>query len=401
MFNSIKLYARYFTTSLLSKSKRAYLKHDFYRYHNRKWYEAVEQVPEEKKRRALELAVSWLLHAQDRMDDDGFGCYHLVRGWLSSYPETSGYILPTLIQYEKQFGKPKIVDRVVASANWLLSLQKNNGGWQGGRIAENKPVIVFNSGQVIRGMLAVYELTGEQKYLDAAISAADWLSEIQHPDGFWKQYALMEQARVYDTYVDVPLLMVWKHTAREKYKNAAIRNLDWVIHNKQRENGWFEDCDNTVIRNAKPILHTIAYTLDGLFHAGIILNHKDYIEAALKPARALLQKFSRYGFLNGRYDENWTGSEYPITTSYAQMALVWLDMFAYTREKDFREAGSKINDQLVYLQTRAFKESVSTRGALPGSVPLWGRYEPFAYPNWATKYFADSLLKELHLNESS
>jgi len=31
-------------------------------------------------------------------------------------------------------------------------------------------------------------------------------------------------------------------------------------------------------------------------------------------------------------------------------------------------------------------------GALPGSFPLWGRYEKFAFPNWGTKYFVDALL---------
>jgi hypothetical protein len=32
------------------------------------------------------------------------------------------------------------------------------------------------------------------------------------------------------------------------------------------------------------------------------------------------------------------------------------------------------------------------RGALPGSFPIWGRYAPLQYPNWATKFLADSLM---------
>ncbi|MGF1595582.1 MAG: hypothetical protein ACFCVK_01410 [Acidimicrobiales bacterium] len=32
------------------------------------------------------------------------------------------------------------------------------------------------------------------------------------------------------------------------------------------------------------------------------------------------------------------------------------------------------------------------RGAIKGSHPIWGRYAPLGYPNWATKFFLDALL---------
>ena len=32
------------------------------------------------------------------------------------------------------------------------------------------------------------------------------------------------------------------------------------------------------------------------------------------------------------------------------------------------------------------------RGAIAGSSPLWGSYQKFAFPNWATKFLLDSLL---------
>ena len=54
-----------------------------------------------------------------------------------------------------------------------------------------------------------------------------------------------------------------------------------------------------------------------------------------------------------------------------------------------------MNSLLVKLQTRGIrKESINTMGAINGSFPLWGKYEPFAYPNWATKYFADAMMLE-------
>jgi hypothetical protein len=49
---------------------------------------------------------------------------------------------------------------------------------------------------------------------------------------------------------------------------------------------------------------------------------------------------------------------------------------------------------LSYIQQRNINEREMTRGAIPGSFPIWGRYEPFAFPNWATKFFCDALLLE-------
>jgi hypothetical protein len=31
-------------------------------------------------------------------------------------------------------------------------------------------------------------------------------------------------------------------------------------------------------------------------------------------------------------------------------------------------------------------------GALPGSIPLWGEYFPWGFPNWGAKFLIDALL---------
>ena len=249
---------------------------------------------------ALDKAAGWLMAAQKANHDGGIGSYHLINKWSASYPETTGYIIPTLINYGKKHNQQKAIDSALTAADFLLKIQKESGGWQGGRMNDNKPEIVFNTGQVIRGMIAAHENTGEQKYLDAAIKAGIWLAEIQHPDGYWQTHALMEKARVYDTFVDVPLLQLFQLTGEEKFKRTAIQNLNWVIGKKMHENGWFEDCDNTVKRNDKPILHTIAYTLDGLIDCSMILKDDQYLKAAVKGADKLRDIFLSSGFLNGR-----------------------------------------------------------------------------------------------------
>ena len=31
------------------------------------------------------------------------------------------------------------------------------------------------------------------------------------------------------------------------------------------------------------------------------------------------------------------------------------------------------------------------RGAIKGSHPIWARYAPMSFPNWATKFFIDAM----------
>ena len=394
MLKSLKLYSYYFLKSAFSPAGK-YVLHDLNRCVVKKDVFIREFTCTEKQRtEALDKAAQWLMTAQEANNDGGMGSYHLINKWSSSYPETTGYIIPTLIAYGKNHGKPEAVGSAIRAADFLVKIQKESGGWQGGRMHENRPEIVFNTGQVIRGMVAAFNETKNQKYLDAASKAGKWLAEIIHTQGYWKTHALMNEERVYDTFVDAPLLQLFTITGDEELKHAAARNLDWVIENKLQENGWFEDCDNTVKRNEKPILHTIAYTLDGLIDSGLILKDEKYLAGALKGSLILRDLFLAQGFLNGRYDREWKGSEHMICTGCAQMAIVWMKLFRYSGDEQYLEAARKMTGLLIFVQDRQISESSDTLGAIPGSFPLWGRYEPFAFPNWAAKFFCDALMLE-------
>lgn len=394
MLNSLRLYAKYFIRTL-SGPERRFLWLDMERYVFRPGvFRSVPAYSHETRKESLHLAAGWLLESQKATGDGGMGSYNLVNKWSSSYPETTGYIIPTLIDYGGKFNEGTALEASVRAADFLVDIQKDSGGWQGGRIHENKPEIVFNTGQVIRGMMAAYQHAGNSEYLDAAVRAADWLCKIQHPEGFWKMHALMNQARVYDTYVDAPLLQLAEITGDPKYRQAAVRNLDWVIGKNIRPNGWFSDCDNTVKRNNKPILHTIAYTMDGLIDSSRWLKDDQYLQAASIGASALCDLFLRQGFLHGRYDQDWKGREYFLCTGGAQMVLIWLKLYLTVRGKNYLEAASRMIDLMIFIQRRFRDEKPETLGAIPGSFPIWGRYEPFAFPNWATKFFCDALMLE-------
>ncbi len=351
------------------------------------------------KWKALEQAVGWLRTSQDHMLDDGFGTYYLCSGWTSSYPETSGYIVPTLLRYAVKNQQEELLVRARHCLNWLLQIQKSEGGWQSGYVHQDRDAVVFNTGQVIRGMLAGYQVLKEEKYLDSAKRAADWLVAIQSPNGAFENHVYLDEARVYDSYVVAPVLELNRIVNDARYEEMARKNLEWIITKKQQINGWFADCDNTKHKNHKPIIHTLAYTIDGLLDAGIMLGDLRFIEAAQLPAETLMNEFLKKGILQGRYNEDWKGSEHFITTGGAQLAIVWFKLHQHTARPEFKRAYTQMNALLTALQQRSVHQQENTRGALFGSFPMWGRYEPFGCPNWATKYFADSLMNEAGYEE--
>src|SRR5258708_6128151 len=71
----------------------------------------------------LLAAVRWLTHAQDVMTDGGVGGrYHPGTGWTSSYPETTGYIIPTFLALAESLGDPQFVtmaERAIAFLLWF------------------------------------------------------------------------------------------------------------------------------------------------------------------------------------------------------------------------------------------------------------------------------------------
>ncbi len=399
MIQSFKRYVRLFIITLFFKKEKLillnHLFHECCPYPFRK-----KTFSAKDRKRALSLSIDWLLSAQENMKDGGFGTYYIVGGWSSSYPETSGYIIPTLYQYLQidPAKKEKIETSIIKCADWLLKIQKPSGGWQSAYMEHNRPEVVFNTAQVLRGLIIALKMTGDKKYLTSMIKASDWLIETQEENGSWIKTAYMNEPRVYDSYVAHPLLMIWELTGEEKYKKAAIKNLDWIL-TQQESNGWFNNADNTQKHNHRPILHTIAYTIDGLINSGLILNDHRYIHAGKKAADKLMDLFSLHGGLNGRYDKYWTPAEYMICTGGAQISIVWSLLYETTGNEDYLKSAIRMNDQLTAIQQSCLTLQGEGNGALPGSFPLWGKYEPFGFPNWATKYLADALMSEWVINK--
>lgn len=337
----------------------------------------------------IKEGLKWIKTSQDKVKSGGVGCYEFYR-WTTGYPEVTGYIIPTTLKASIFFSDIDLKKRTIKMADWELRIQHDDGGWEGFYEKDGKPSVVFNTGQVIRGMISIYNETKNEKYLSAAIKAADWIVSTQDNDGSWTSTNFKNMKRVYDTYVTAPLSELYLITGKTIYKDACIKNCEFVLNN-QHKNGWFELADNTLLNNDAPVLHTISYTIDGLIETGLNLQENKYIEAGKLAADHLLHKVEILNIVPGRFDNKWKKSaDYSCLTGNAQLGIIFIRLFEITKDKRYLNSALKLADFLAYTQ-KLNSIGKYRKGGIVGSYPIWGMYCPLKYPSWATKYYIDLL----------
>ena len=77
-------------------------------------------------------------------------------------------------------------------------------------------------------------------------------------------------------------------------------------------------------------------------------------------------------------------------TGNCQFAIVWSLLFAADGHLPFRSAAESALDYVMGTQDLT-TTNPDVRGAIKGSQPVWGRYAPMSFPNWATKFFVDAM----------
>lgn len=346
----------------------------------------TDPIPEEKH---LSAAVEWLYRTQDVSGCGGSAAYYsLLTGWAGPYPETSGYIVPTLYDYAEYADATEARQRARNMADWLVGTQLDCGGFPEG--VDPKPdsdPSVFNTGQIILGLVRAHEETGEQSFVDAVERAGRWLVDVQHEDGYWDRFDYRDEIHSYCSRVAWALLEAEGVTGNDAFRESAVANLRWV-HSMQTESNWFDRAGFSP--REVPFLHTIAYTVRGLLEGGLALEDEELISAARATADRLFTCQQEEGPLRGAYDRDWNGADFYCLTGNAQTALVWLRLYARCGDDRYREAA---RTEISFLKRQhPLGGSTDVRGAIKGSLPVWERYMRLRYPNWAAKFFCDALM---------
>lgn len=278
-------------------------------------------------------------------------CY--VSGGREGYPEVTGYFIPSLLQWGYR-------SMALSYAQWLCSIQKADGSW--GNAAGTKSFI-FDTGQVLKGMLAVRNLMPEVK--DNILRGCEWLVSKVKSDG---RLPLLNEADWGHGVANAELVHLY---CLSPLKESGIiygipkygEKADEVLNYYKREHR--ED-----MLRFERLSHFQAYVLEGLVDLGEMDLARDGMEV-------MAQYLDRLGYVPAYSNVEWVCS-----TGLFQLALIWFKLGDVKR-------GNQAFAYACNLQNRS--------GGWYGSYPTAqstheeNNYFPFEEISWAEKFFLDAL----------
>jgi len=339
----------------------------------------------------LVSAANWIGFSE-RPSGGSSAQYTPAIGWSKSYPETTGYLIPTLLNVAKKTGDRSHSARAYRFGEWLLAIQNSDGSWNGGQYPNRAPKpSIFNTGQILKGLVSLSRDSGDKIWLDAAERGARWLVDGLGPDYLWKggDY-LSNTTPSYYIHVFWPILEVYSLRPSSKIlipTSKGVRALaERRLHNGVISGWSFE--------NSKPAFtHTIAYTIRGFQECGRILDDP-YLFNCIDEALDILMRRSelRGGALPGSFDENWqVGGDFVCLTGNLQIAKCLLIREEKSPDLRLVNAAARMIDYVCKKQ-QLYSPVHGLRGGIPGSSPFCGPYMSMRYPNWAAKYFCDAIM---------
>ena len=280
-------------------------------------------------------ALKWI-----RAHENPTGGIRVHSGDADAYPEVTGYLVPTLLQY----GERELATRLI---RWLLCIQRADGSYPGPD--DGKPY-VFDTGQVLRGLLAAAEI--EPRAKNAARRAADYLCREmrdQGRGGFGNRYGGTIPESVH-LYVLPPLLQAADVFENPQYRLAAENCLEYYISHSDA-------------LRVGDLTHFLAYQLEALIDLG-------RADLAIPVLDELQKQQKNDGPVRGVGGAAWVCSP-----GLAQLAICWYKTGQW-------EAADKA---LAWVERHQ-----QPGGGFLGSYGPRAGYFPNVEISWAAKFYLDA-----------
>lgn len=279
-------------------------------------------------------------------------------GLPESYPEVTGYYIPTLINWgERELAR--------TYATWLCSIQHEDGAWYD---TEGKAPYVFDSAQILKGLLAAKQLG---MHIDDNIKAGcEWIISNINEEGrlttpvndAWGAPGICSE--LIHLYCLSPLIEAGKIYNNRYYIDMADKVAKYYIDNYRED-----------ILGFGFLSHFYAYVMEALCDIG-----------QTDLAREAMHNMEKYQHENGMIpaykDVEWTCS-----TGMFQFAIIWYKLGEL-------EKGNKTFEYAMQLQNESggwYGSYTMTDNPNPFDRNKCPDYFPQSEISWAVKYFLDAL----------
>lgn len=333
-------------------------------------------------------ALTWISNSFKANNNLGSSGKSNVLGQFDKpYPETTGYLIPTLIDASKILDKKDYLQLALKQLDFFDSIQNSDGSFQ--QSIDNKKPIVFDTAQILIGFISLHQ-SGTVNLLDKINDIRTWLYSRLDENGLFKSDHYFEN--YYPSYYS---RVIWPMLLADQVldipfpdKSAkAINYLQSLQNNNLSFADWsFDGRDDA-------FTHTIIYTLRGLWECACLLGMSELESTVVKSVSYLDQLILSEGGFAGSYDSSWKGDRsFICSAGHAQLFLLM--------EKIKAKSDIHFDSQTKLISILIGNQSVKgkNKGGISASIPIWGKYQRWYYTNWTQKFFCDAIAKLLILN---
>ena len=320
--------------------------------------------------------------------EQGSAAFLAFGKWAPPYPETTGYLIETLLNYADHLKEPEWRDRAHSCGRWLLEVQHADGSFPALYAHSGQPSI-FNTGMILFGLTRLNKEPDGEGFRPALERALDWMLGELAPDGSWPQHAYHPGfIPSYYTRAIWAVLEAGNALERTDAEMAMQGALSFYAA---------RFCDNGHVKDwgfhpEKPAFtHTIAYTWRGFWEAALLLKEAELLEKVMLGLDTLAAVCEKAGKTPGSIDNDGNPDlSFLCLTGNFQLSALAARIYQHTGAIRFRRRARAFFEEAAARQV--LKPNSKYHGGFAGSHPFWGPYQRFRYPNWAVKFFLDSYL---------
>ena len=245
------------------------------------------------------------------------------KSWLFYYSEITGYALSLFCLLYKKEKEKRYIESAKKSAAFLLKYQirlnesPHQGSFPEGLRKRDKSIMnrhyTFDTAMCIQGLMDFYEIVKDDKILQSAINAGDWLVSMQLESGaFLAYYDSKTNISIHpgsEFHLDegclhakhaIALYKLYNVTKDIKYKNAAVKVCNWVITLQSPDGSIWVNENKSYVYS-----HAHCYALEGLIYAYSVNKDSSFKEAILKGSSWLKKNINkRYSGILGSHKIN-------------------------------------------------------------------------------------------------
>ena len=336
--------------------------------------------------KSLNANLTWLINSFDHNKNKGSSGTRTLRGkWGDVYPETTGYLVPTLYRLGELLDRKDACELALSQLEFFKSIQNEDGSFF--QATDNDQPIIFDTAQILEGLLFIAHTCKDPKpILKMIILAVDWLGLQLDAEGVFTDYNYVENYNP-AYYARVAWLMASAELIKYSKPRTKTKALIKRIATLQNKNKTFSDW--SLHPNQPANTHTIAYTLRGLMECTDITHDRKIRRTFLASAKKMRDVILESG-IAGAYDQEWNGDyDFQCATGNAQLAILYTKLYRRSGDKLYLGTIVPLLLPLIKSQRKRFIH----KGAIPSSIPISGPYQRYKYTNWTQKFYCDAILE--------